>query len=81
MNIIQITIFIILFILALYSLIKGTAPVKYEERYHWVMLLTLILSFSVISLFVVTYEMNNLREQIKNKCPEYEKLDDVYKLK
>lgn len=38
-------------------------------------------SFFALIAIVVTIEMNNLRKQLKGKCPEYEKLENVYKLK
>lgn len=45
-----------------------------------VVLFIMIAMLFLISV-VVTSEMNYLRNISKGKCPEYEKIDNVYKLK
>lgn len=55
---------------------------KNKETKSLANILTLVSFMLVLVLFsLITIKYNGMSEQIKNKCPEYEKLDNVYKLK
>lgn len=44
-------------------------------------ILTFLAYLCLVILAIQIDEIHELREQLKNKCPEYEKLENVYRLK
>jgi len=44
-------------------------------------LLTFLAYFSLAFLAIQTIQNNELNTKLKNKCPEYEKIENVYRLK
>lgn len=53
----------------------------YHKRFPFIMILTILsLLMTAILLFILT-DNKELRQQLKTKCPEYEMIDNVYKLK
>lgn len=55
-----------------------------EEKSRSVFYMTVLLFISGIFLmlnFTLIEQNNKLIERLKNKCPEYEKLNNVYKIK
>ncbi len=53
----------------------------YDKRFPFIMILTMLsLLLTAILLFILT-DNKELRQQLKEKCPEYEMIDNVYKLK
>ena len=84
MNTAQIIIFIILGLLISFAYFKIAYTIdntKYKTGYSALFLMMLCITMLLIIAMVTTMEMNELRTQVKNKCPEYEKIENVYKLK
>jgi len=80
----QIIIFIVLGILISVSYFKVSYAFdfkRYELKFVYVILWLFVSGFLWTLLLIVTLEMNNLRKQVKEKCLEYEKIENVYKLK
>lgn len=79
----QIIIFLILAILIVFCYFKiANNLVKDIEDGFLYLLLSEFLVFSLYLIAIVaTNEVNELKTQIKSKCPEYEKVENVYKLK
>jgi heme/copper-type cytochrome/quinol oxidase subunit 2 len=54
----------------------------YNSRFvHFVILWLFVSGVLWTFCFIVTLEMNNLKKQVKEKCLEYEKIENVYRLK
>ncbi len=47
----------------------------------WLVLLTTICLFSLYLVVELLFQNTELKKQLKQKCPQYEKVDNVYKLK
>lgn len=81
MNTGQIITITILCILALIGYF-GIAFSKRESiRILFLFLLTFVTSMFIFTTIIQTLEVIELEKQLKQKCPQYEKVDNVYKLK
>lgn len=54
---------------------------KFLSGISFLGILTLIALLSLLLLSITLNERFNLEQQLKEKCPEYEKVENVYKLK
>jgi amino acid permease len=70
----------IICLLALISYITCILTNRNSEKNALVSILFILFILMTFVSYLVTLEMNSLRDN-KNKCPEYEKIENVYKLK
>jgi hypothetical protein len=77
----QIAILSILGIIAIIAFIGAMLNNKYETRILFIIALFSSFGFLFIVALVATQEMNKYSNLAKGKCPEYERIDNVYKLK
>ena len=78
----QIIIFSILMILWCIGLYKTLYSLKEETKsLNSIMLWILPQIFFIMFTFVSFIVINDLNKKVEGKCPEYEKLENVYKLK
>lgn len=54
---------------------------KKENSMHWFALFTIVNGLIIACLIASTLTMNQLQKEVKNKCPELEKVEDVYRIK
>ncbi len=52
---------------------KNKAPYGILQLFRWM--------FTSAIIFIVTVSMNDAKELIKSKCPELERIENVYKIK
>ena len=83
MNTPQIVIFIILGIMIgiCYFKIAFSIDERKIKGLVYLFVYTLIIGILFMKALLSTLEVNDLEKQVKNKCPEYEKIENVYKLK
>ena len=83
MNTAQIIIFIILGIIMIGSYFKLAYTIDTNKPIGYVYLFIYTLTTAIFFMIAIlaTQQVNELRTQVKNKCPEYEKIENVYKLK
>ena len=72
---------IILIILAIVSYFGTGLSKKEVNRFLFLCLLTLTTGLFILIILIQAKELNELKEKTKNKCPEYEKVENVYKIK
>ncbi len=79
----QITIFIILgfFWLLGYFKLAYHLDDKKENSVQWFILFAMTNSVFIVCLITATLLMNDKQKQIEGKCPELEKIENVYKIK
>ena len=77
----QIIILSILGILAIIGFSGNLFTKKEEFRIGYSFLLLFTTSLFALVALTMTTEREDLLKQVKNKCPEYEKIENVYKLK
>lgn len=83
-QIIILTIFSIIFLFTSFRLIYIFAEKlgkKASDLVFSIMGLTIIYGFILCVTILVTLKLNETNEKLKNQCPEYEKIENVYKLK
>lgn len=81
MTVVQIVIYIILLILflrGLWGIFNSDGDIK---TFGYICLTIMTFGMTFAAAIFMTIEVENLRKEVKSKCPEYEKLDNVYKLK
>jgi hypothetical protein len=84
MNTAQIITITIMCILAIVSYYKIGFNIYFRNNNKgvlWLALLTLICLFSLFVVGDLIFQKTKLEKQVKEKCPQYEKVDNVYKLK
>jgi NADH:ubiquinone oxidoreductase subunit 4 (subunit M) len=81
MNIGQIIIITVMCILALIGYIKSNFEENENKQALWSGLTFTMFGFVVMLVVVQTQEVNKLQKQVREKCPQYEKVDSVYRLK
>jgi len=81
MNTAQIITITILCILALIGYFGIALSKKESSRVLYLFLLTFVTSMFIFTTIIQTLEVIELEKQLKQKCPQYEKVDNVYKLK
>jgi hypothetical protein len=74
------TVMIILFVIG-YFKIAFSLDIKKRSKILWLVLMTFMFGFSILLNFLFINTNDELTEKVKNKCPEYEKVENVYKLK
>jgi hypothetical protein len=74
------TVMIILFVIGYFN-IAFSLDIKKRSKIFWLFLMTFIFGFSILLNFLFINTNDELTEKVKNKCPEYEKMENVYKLK
>jgi hypothetical protein len=52
-----------------------------NQKTAWCTLQIFSTAFIIIVAITMTTERNECLEQLENKCPEYEKIENVYRLK
>lgn len=77
----QIIIITILAILALLGFSGNLLSKKEGARIAWSFLLLFTTSLFALIAFTMTSDREKLSKQIKDKCPQYEKVENVYRLK
>lgn len=77
----QILLFSILGVLILFSIFVNALSKKQSTKMFSLFLLIYALSLLLTIAIIQTLRVNELKKQINNKCPEYEKIENVYKLK
>lgn len=78
--ILQITIASILALIACIAYF-GAWSENESKRIKSVVVLMFITGLFFVVTVILSEENHELRQQLNNKCPEYEKLENVYKLK
>jgi hypothetical protein len=81
MNTAQNIIFFILGLSSIIGFIGGTLSKKESTRASFTTFLFIICAFWFVVSFSAIKLMNEYSEKAKDKYPEYEKLENVYKLK
>lgn len=81
MTTIQITIICVLVILAIISYFGLNFSKTENAKTGWAFLLMFLFLICTFLLAIITIDNNELKNRIKSKCPEYEKVKNVYKLK
>lgn len=77
----QIIVFSIIAITSIISFLINTLSKNEKTISNSAVVLFIMIAMLFLMSVVVTSEMNYLRNISKGKCPEYEKIDNVYKLK
>ena len=77
----QILLFSILGGLILFSIFVNALSKKQSTKMFSLFLLIYALSLLLTIAIIQTLQVNELKKQINNKCPEYEIIENVYKLK
>ena len=80
-QIIIITILCILVIVSYFKIGYNIYNNNNNKGILWLALLTLICLFSLFLVGNLIFQKTELEKQLKQKCPQYEKVDNVYKLK
>lgn len=87
-NKIMTTVQLIILILIALVIIKGYFGAslnlnekKYLTGFIHVFVLTLMAGLCLLVAAIKTSEVNNLQKQLKDRCHQYEKVENVYKLK
>lgn len=75
--IITFTIVAILFIIAYCKVGMTIKP----EKFFWFFIYTVIASVSLFTTITLIIEINEMKEKLENKCPQYEEVHNLYKLK
>jgi hypothetical protein len=84
MTIIQMVILLIIGLLMTICYFKVAYSIdikKAKKGLLGLFILTFLAYLSLVALAIEISEIHELREQLKNKCPEYEKIENVYRLK
>lgn len=74
-------IMIILIIISYFKIAYSLDREKFKTGLLFLALLTFVSCIAVTILIMVLETKNELEEKVKNKCPEYEEIHNVYKLK
>lgn len=77
----QIILFSIIAITSIISFLINTLSKNEKTISNSAVVLFIMIAMLFLMSVVVTSEMNYLHNISKGKCPEYEKIDNVYKLK
>jgi hypothetical protein len=77
----QIVILVIVVLVILLGYVKTMLSENDGEKYIWGLLQLFFTFLLAIVAFLMTYEREKLLKQLKDKCPEYEKIENVYRLK
>jgi len=54
---------------------------KWQKGFGGLMIMTFVSAFSLFICFILIKQNDELNNKVKNKCPEYEQVKNVYKLK
>jgi hypothetical protein len=73
----------IIFILFIVCFFKAGLCIRAEKQYGLLILGVMFFLFgiSILLNFTLISQNDELTEKVKNKCPEYEEVSNVYKLK
>jgi len=52
-----------------------------EQKFLWGFIQLFFTALIALVAFIMTNEREKCLKQLKNKCPEYEKIENVYRLK
>jgi len=54
---------------------------SFRDKFEYKLLGSFLLMILLVITILVTSEMNLLREKLENTCPQYERVENVYRLK
>lgn len=80
----QIITLIILGILTIIAYFRAAYKIDYKNHPTGLLYVLLLTAIALLSLMIVCFQtqsINELNKQVQGKCPEYEKIENVYKIK